>query len=175
MLSVPSGQSALGLTRAIAIASLAATIVQPIAFAAIVFLPAVLLGATLTVPRADDAKVFIFLVLVVASAHILLLGVPGFLLLRRMNRLDTRRIAWLGFAAGTLPLAIVSWPLAHDYPGYSEWANWYGRAVTLIDHGTTTFFGWLIYIVRIVAFGLLGVLGSLIFWHVWKRFTPNGR
>lgn len=51
---------------------------------------------------------------------------------------------------------------------YSEGANWHGHVVTFIDHGTTTFFGWLVYVERIVTFGLPGVLGAIVFWVVWS-------
>ena len=161
----------LGLMRAIAAASIAATLVQPVGFAAIVFLPVLITGEKIGSLNPEQAHFFVANVLFVAFAHVMLLGIPAFLLLRKWKRLHVRTISSAGFIAGAVPVAAFSWPLRRDWTGFSSGGNYHGHYVRFIEDGTFTLYGWLSYVESVATFGLLGVLGAVVFWIVWHRIA----
>jgi hypothetical protein len=114
-------------------------------------------------------------VIAVAALHVLLLGVPIFLLLRRFGRLTPRNIVLAGFVAGCLPMGAVGFPLRGDMKGFSASHNWHGHFGATIEDGVTTGFGWITYVDSVVLLGLQGALGAFVFLKVWTRLAPPAR
>ncbi|WP_368562302.1 hypothetical protein [Pseudoxanthomonas sp. UTMC 1351] len=143
-------------------AVLAATLAAPLLLSLYVY---VLIGPY-------DSKGALLLIMVVALvsslAHVLLLGLPAFFLLRWRGWLKTRTIAAAGLLAGALPMAVITWPypLSQRY-SYSSSGMWHGRQVDFIADGLPTMFGWFRYLEGVATFGLLGVASALAFWFTW--------
>ena len=110
-----------------------------------------------------------FYVVVVAAAFVLVLGIPAFVALKRLNRLSWSSIACAGFLAAAIPIAIYSWPLWTSNPGSSFGGNWYGTYVEFERHGVTTVFGWLNYLENVVWFGIQGLAGAMVFYWAWLK------
>lgn len=140
------------------------------ALASVLFLPviAVVAGLLLGGHEGMAAGLLIGLAtLVVVVPHVLLLGVPAFLLLRRLRRLGVLTMALAGLVAGMLPAGLYSWPYWQRHPGHTFERGWHGNAVTVVRDGVPTFHGVLIHLERTFIFGLLGVACALVFWFCW--------
>jgi len=115
-----------------------------------------------------QAGLFIALmVFVVVAPHVLLLGLPAFLLLRRAGRLNGGSMAAAGFLAGALPLGLYGWPYWRRHPGYTATRSWLGDEVTVVADGVPTLHGWLVHLQTVAVLGLLGTISALAFWWVW--------
>ncbi|KAF1719993.1 hypothetical protein [Pseudoxanthomonas wuyuanensis] len=106
-------------------------------------------------------------VLLVVVPHVLLLGVPAFLLLRHLRRLGGWTMALAGLVAGMLPAGLYSWPYWRRHPGYTFDRDWHGNAVTVVRDGVPTLHGVLMHLESMFIFGLLGVVCALVFWFCW--------
>ena len=106
-------------------------------------------------------------VVVVAAAAVLVLGLPAFLLLRRFGRDSWLSMATTGFILGALPIAATSWPRHLD--GYSSGENWHGKYIDLYLNGVPTDYAWITYAESVVYFGLHGLVGSIVFYAVWRK------
>jgi len=164
------------------LASIAAVLVQPVAFAllkAVLMVISLLGGATMSegaLPRLLQQLVLIsFYVIVVAAAFVAVLGVPLFLALKRMGRLGWRSVLAAGFLAAAIPLALFSFPLWRDSPGFSYGANWHGTYVRFIENGVYTIYGWFNYVEDIVQFGVQGLAGAAVFYYVWLKVHEHRR
>ena len=118
-----------------------------------------------------EAQTGMFLALAVAIVvvpHVLLLGLPIFLLLRRLHRVGAGTMAGAGFLAGMLPLGLYSWPYWTRYPGHSATRDWHGRQVSLVEDGMPTAYAVLVHLEGVAVLGLLGALCALVFWGVWR-------
>lgn len=144
----------------IAIAALAASLALPLAAVAAGLLMAGLEG------MAGGALIGMF-VLAVAAPHVLLLGVPAFLLLRRLRRLGGRSMALAGLLAGMVPAGLYSWPYWKRHPGYTAERDWHGEVVTTVRDGVPTVYGVLMHLETAFIFGLLGMACALVFWFCW--------
>lgn len=112
---------------------------------------------------------------VVTAGHLLILGLPAFLVLRWRRILSWRSLALCGFLAGCLPVAVLSWPLGSDY-GYTSGGNWFGSYVIFYRDGVPSLYGWLRYVQGAVLLGLLGLACALAFWRIWlwlESAEPN--
>jgi hypothetical protein len=151
-------------------ASFAAIAIQPIVFVMLFLLPMVALGAEIS--RKDFLSLPLFSALI-AVPFVVIVGIPSLIILRHFNRLSWRSLGAVGFIAAALPIAIYSWS---DYPGYSSGGNWYGAPADFVINGRKTPFGWLQYAQGILEFGLHGLIGALVFYLVWHRWSgPNNR
>ena len=83
----------------------------------------------------------------ISAAHMIVLGIPAFLLLRRMRMANHWSLALAGFVLGFAPIALMS--LADPSMG-----------------GSSNFFSFLV-------FGILGAFSALVFWFVWCSLGPN--
>ena len=156
--------------KAIIFATISAVVVQPIAFFALFLAPSLLAGASLT--RSDLFGLPMFAA-IIAIPFIVLIGIPSFLILRRLHRLSWLSLAATGIFGAALPLAIFGWP-ANRYSGYSSGGNWHGRSVEFFVNGVPTIYGWLGYAQGIMQFALHGLVGALVFYFVWRRVNdPN--
>jgi predicted membrane-bound mannosyltransferase len=88
-------------------AAVAAVLVQPLLFVC-TFAPAVWV---LTSAQALRGLAFLMIcVLVLATTVVAVLGVPAFLVLRRMRRESRKFVAATGFVLGSLPMMALTWP-----------------------------------------------------------------
>ena len=151
-----------------------------LAFLAAILTPACLMtlwylyGQFATFP-ADDPYIwvrtrgFFVICFAISAAHVLLLGVPGYLLLRWRNAVRWWSIIASGFALAAIPVALWSWPLR--YPELKSSASING-VQTMID-GVPTTAGWLQYAEGIFFFAACGALSGLAFWLALRAMSPN--
>ena len=162
--------------KAIALASLAAVLVQPLVFALVTtaLLTISLLGGA-TMNDGDLPMLFLQLgplsiyVVVVGAAFVVVVGIPLFLVLKRMGKLGWRSILSTGFLAAAIPFAVIALPMLRDSSGFSYGANWHGTYVQFVQNGVYTMYGWLNYLEEIVRFGIHGLAGAAAFYLVWLR------
>ena len=149
------------------VAAIAAVVVQPLVLFAR-FVPALLSSSE----PMYGVGLFLVAVCVVAAAVVLVLGVPAFLLLRRLQRESWISLALTGVVLGALPIAL-SWPRHLD--GYSAGSNWHGKYVQTYVNGTPTNYAWLSFAENVAFFGLHGLVGALAFYGVWQRLNRTER
>ena len=111
--------------------------------------------------------------LVVAAAFVFVVGIPLFLVLKRMGRLGWRSILPAGFLAAAIPFAGIGFPLLRDSSGFSYGANWHGTYVQFVENGVYTMYGWLSYLEEVVRFGIHGLAGAAAFHLVWLRLHES--
>src|SRR5512134_3425671 len=149
--------------KAIVTASFAAILVQPPVFALVMtaLLVISLLGGA-TTGDGDVQEMLVALaqmsifVIVVAAIFVAVLGVPLFLVLKRVGGLNWRSILLAGFLAAAIPYALFAFPLWIDSSGFSYGENWHGTYREFIVDGVYTVYGWLNYLEEIVRFGIQG-------------------
>lgn len=110
-------------------------------------------------------RTVMFACLAISMLHVVVLGIPGFLILRWRRALSWPSILLTGFVLGAIPGAILSWPL--QYAGMQASAIHDGVA-TMID-GVPTLAGWLDYVGGVFVLGAYGVSGAAAFWLVQRR------
>jgi hypothetical protein len=156
--------------KAALFASLAAIAVQPLFFTTWILLPPAISG---DVDLNDLRQVMELLIFVVAFAagFVLLLGLPLFFVLHRSGRDSWASLAGTGFVVAGLPVSILSWPIR---TGSSSGGGWHGSYVQFVVDGVPTVYGWLQYVEGIVIYGLHGLIGAIVFFHVWRHYSgPN--
>ena len=150
-----------------------------IAFAAAIFAPACLMAlwylyGQFEAFKPDDPYIWIrsrnFLVicLAISAAHVIVLGIPTYVLLRWRNAVRWWTTIPSGFLLGAVPAAIFSWPLR--YPGLKTSASING--VQTMINGVPTLAGWLQYLEGLSFMGACGIVGATAFWLIW-RMSPN--
>ncbi len=135
-------------------------------YISIAFLCAVFAPALLFAPFSIPAALFVFLF---ALGHVTILGIPTFLLLDRLKKVNFLSILISGFLIASLSEAVRSWP--RQYPEVKSTSTfWDGEKMvaTMID-GVPTFAGWVAYLKGIGFFGLFGLFSAFVFWLVWRR------
>ena len=143
------------------------------AFAAAALAPACILTAWYLYDQfirfeADDPYIWIrtrtvsLLFLALSTLHVVVLGIPCYIVLRWRNALHARSVLVSGFALGAIPGAIVSWPMQYAGTQYSSVIN----GVTMIADGVTTTAGWMRFFSGILFLGLCGLSGATMFWLV---------
>jgi len=102
---------------------------------------------------------FFFICLVISAAHVMALGIPAYLLLRWRGLFRWWSVLLAGFALGSIPAGVFSWPLR--YAGSRSSASVNG-VETMID-GVPTLAGWLQYAEGISFFGACGLGAAAVF------------
>jgi len=129
--------------------------------------------------EADDPYIwvrtrsFMLICLFIASAHVVFLGLPAFLVLRKINAIRWWSTVATGFLMACIPIAVWAWPL--KYPELkSNSSHWDGQKMvqTMID-GVPTMEGWLSYGSGVLFMGAFGAIGGLAFWLVLHRHEPQ--
>ena len=143
-------------------ASIAAVLIQPVVFMAR------LSPAYFESPQGFSGLGFILMyVLAVATAAVVILGIPAFLLLMKCQRANWRSVAATGFALAMLPSVVLSWP--RRLTGYSSGVNWHGKYVDIYINGEPTKYAWLTFGESTLYFGIHGLVGALAFYMVWRQ------
>jgi hypothetical protein len=107
------------------------------------------------------------IILFIAGAHLLFLGLPTLWALHRAARVTALNMALAGFFIGSLGVALLLWPV--DQGGGSFSATWHGEFRELRVNGRPTLFGWLHYLEVVSLFGTHGLVSALVFHSVWRR------
>ena len=112
--------------------------------------------------------------LFIALGHVVVLGLPAFLLLSHFGRANVWTSALSGFVIACIPVGAFSWPLR--YPEMKTTASaWNGTEIvqTMVD-GVPTLAGWLQYLQLVGFFGAFGLVSGLTFWLVYRQgMSPN--
>jgi len=156
----------------ILLASIAALAIQPLVFLIWMGLPFAFTSEDFPWNEFPDmARAVTFF----AAIHLLLLGIPVFLVMWKKNWLSATRIALAGFLVGMLFPLIVGWP--RNEPGSGSWSSgyFYGPNRDFVIDGVTTIYGWLSYVQSVVIYGLHGVAGALAFYFTWKLLQNRGQ
>lgn len=103
---------------------------------------------------------FLGLSLFVSAGFVLLLGIPTYFILRRLNLVSWWSTLGSGFALAAVPMAIFTWPLRYLELKTNASVN---GVVTMID-GTPTMAGWAQFIEGVTFLGVCGLVGALAFW-----------
>jgi hypothetical protein len=124
---------------------------------------------------ADDPYIWIrtrnFLVicLSVAGAYVVALGIPTYLLLRKLNAIRWWSTIGAGFFLSAVPVAIFAWPLRYSDMNTSATVD----GVQTMINGVPTTAGWLQYVSGFSFFGACGAVAALSFLGRVAQVIPN--
>ncbi len=154
--------------RAIALASLAAILVQPFVY--------VLWGDVALPAQGGPAAMPALMTVLewgvmVAGAFVVVVRVPLFLLLGWLGRRDRATVLACGALIATVPAAVRGWPLTAVCDSCSSAGRWHGHFVQFQTNGVLTPYAWLRYLEGMALFGVHGFVGALVFYVVWRRST----
>jgi hypothetical protein len=152
--------------KATMLAALAAIAIQLPLFA-ILSLPPLLIGGAGV--DAGDIAFYASAVLLVATATVLLVGLPVFALLRQYGHASMRSTVLAGLVIGAVPILVLGWPLHGLYGGYSSGGDWFGHTVDFYRNGVPTYYAWLDYAVNAIRLAIHGAIGAMLFYWVWRR------
>lgn len=107
------------------------------------------------------------LVVMVATPFVVVLGLPAFLVLRRLGRSRIAETAAAGLVLAIAPLAILNWPARRYGATFSANGNWHGHHVDFFINGEPTLYGWLQFAGGLLQFGVHGLVGALVFRAIW--------
>lgn len=108
---------------------------------------------------------FLRMCMAISAAHVVVLGVPTYLLLRKLSVIRWWTIVGSGFVLGAVSVAVFSWPLRYQEFGASASVD----GVTTMINGIPTMAGWLQYAYSVSFFGVCGAIGAFGFWVVWRK------
>ncbi|HTV50241.1 MAG TPA: hypothetical protein VME21_03575 [Steroidobacteraceae bacterium] len=156
---------------------ISSTRIEAAAFASAALAPALIGGATFAALGAAPAfalRLAIF-ALLIALAHVLLLGVPAAWLVRQRHPISWAIAVTMGFVIGALPTGLWAWPLWHTQRGMSA-SDWNGRAlVQTVVNGVPTWAGWMQYLRLLMLAGAFGASGGIAYWWVRRRLLRAAR
>lgn len=156
--------------KAIIFAALSAIAVQPIVFCIWLFAPGIVRGNA-TIKVLGEIASASYLVLIVAAVFVFMLGIPIFLILRRLNKVNAISMNCSGFLVGAIPMLILAFPIDNPGSGFSYGGNWHGTYVQGMIDGVYTKYAWYIFIEKVIGFGMHGLIGAYIFLRVWQRYA----
>ena len=142
--------------------------VQPVLFACWAGLPYLRAGEMVPLVELLELSP---IVLMIAGAHLLVLGLPTFWALHRTARATPLNAALAGFFIGGLGIALLAWPANSGGGSFS--ATWHGEFREFVVDGKPTLVGWLSYLESVSLFGTHGLVGALVFYAVWRRRKTN--
>jgi len=144
------------------IALVAASVAVPAALAAYL---------VVTVPgRLDGLQVVLAIAWLVCLLHLVVLGVPAFVLLNRRGVLRWTTICSSGFLGGALPVGLIGYPSPSS--GYSSGGTWHGKYVEFYRNGEPTQYAWFSHLENSLLWGAFGVVAAVVLWHVWLALSP---
>lgn len=111
----------------------------------------------------------IVIIFIVSSLHVIMLGVPAFIVGWYFKSIRWWTSIVASFIIGALPTAIFLWPL--KYPQLQTTSSrWNGeKMVQTMIGGDPTVTGWTDWVSAFVIMGLFGVSGGITFWLIWRQ------
>jgi hypothetical protein len=106
----------------------------------------------------------------IALAHVVLLGVPVALVLRRIGRWGVLPMGIAGLLVGALPYGIFSFPR-----GDKAGVDVFNDGVQTMANGVTTAAGWMDWLQEAAVFGVLGVLGALAYFAAHQAVAQKAK
>ncbi|MFZ6798289.1 hypothetical protein [Undibacterium sp. Di24W] len=147
------------------IAALAAVLIQPI-----VMLLRLAPDYLASPQPLNGIGLMIVAILAVASAAVLILGIPTFLALRKLGKDSWLSMASAGLILGALP-NVFFWP--RQMEGYSAGHNWHGTYVDTYIDGIPTNYAWLSYAEGVFFMAMHGLAGALIFYVILRGLNRS--
>ena len=114
----------------------------------------------------DEWWIVAGLLFAIALAHVVLLGVPAVVLLRRIGRYRLLPMSIAGALVGALPYAIFSFPF-----NVAAGVDVFNDGVQAMANGVATSAGWLEGVQEAAVFGALGFVGALAFYGVHRAIA----
>lgn len=111
---------------------------------------------------------FAAICLAISAAHVIVLGIPAYLVLRWRGSLRWWTALLSGFVLGAIPVGVVSWPLCYSDLKSSATSN----GVQIMVDGIPTMAGWFQYLGGISLFGAFGIFSAAVFWVILSM-NPN--
>ncbi|HSC08979.1 MAG TPA: hypothetical protein VLD59_19300 [Steroidobacteraceae bacterium] len=120
-------------------------------------------------------RTFATIALFISAVHVLVLGLPAFLLLHGLGKVRWWSAITGGFVLGCIPVGVWTWPMRYtDLKSTSSYWDGEKMVQTMVD-GVPTAAGWLSYVSSVSLMGLLGALGGLAFWLAWWGVRGDNR
>ena len=113
--------------------------------------------------------VVLVVAIVVALGHTLLLGLIAAGWLIRVGKFRLLPMLSVGLVIGLIPAAIWQHPFKAAGTKSSSWSG----GVQTLDNGVLTQAGWIEYFQFIGSAGLLGAIGAMTFYFVYRGMSPN--
>ena len=132
---------------------------------AIGFSAAVVVAAVAASVLMETPAVFIF-ALPVAALHVVLIGAPAYLLLRKKLAPSAPAILAGAFLTGAVPLFLFLGLSSAGYGGRGS--NVWSDGVQTIFEGELTLAGWLELVTMSGYFGACGLAGGFVFWLITR-------
>jgi hypothetical protein len=111
---------------------------------------------------------FLAICLAISAAHVVVLGIPAYFLLRWRGLIRWWSALLAGFVLGSVPAGAITWPLRYASPGSYVSSN----GVDTMVNGVPTIAGWLQYLGGTAFFGACGFVAALAFCAV-RGISPN--
>ncbi len=108
------------------------------------------------------------LCVLISAAHVVFLGIPAYLVLRRLHALRWWSIIGCGFVLGAVPYALLASPFWYANAG--SYSN--AGGVDMMINGHATLAGWLQYATAASFMGACGAGAALAFWLVSRTHEP---
>lgn len=151
---------------AVAVAALAASVPVPL-------LALLLLAESDGVAQLLAQRWFVAAIWMGTVAHVLVIGVPAFLLLGRLGHRNGWRMATAGLLGGALPIGLSAWPRGDFSPGSTSEREVLGHTLVTMQDGLPTLAGYAMHVVYMAIPGLLGMVSALVFWWCWRRLDDK--
>ena len=113
--------------------------------------------------------VVLLVAIIVSLAHTLLLGLVAAGWLFRVGKFRPLPMLLTGLVIGIVPAAIWQHPWKQVGTQSSSWSG----GVQTVDNGVLTVAGWIDYFQFVGCAGILGAMGAMAFYYVYKGMSPN--
>ncbi|WP_158678928.1 hypothetical protein [Pseudoalteromonas sp. T1lg75] len=116
----------------------------------------------------DGIGFYLLMNLLIATTVIIIIGLPVYLILQRLNSNTTFKVSLVGFLIPVIILCII-YLTNSDYSGYSAGENYYGTYRKTFIDGKRTFWGWVKVFESLVTYGVHGIVGAIVFHKIQTR------
>lgn len=113
---------------------------------------------------------FFVLCTLISAAHVIVLGLPAYAILRWRNVVRWWSTIASGFALGAIPHAVASWPTGNPPDASASFDG-----VSTLVNGVPTLAGWLQYFQSVAFFGACGATAATAFWLVVRSPDHSSR
>ena len=112
--------------------------------------------------------IYLIAVCLVSAMFILLVSLPSYFALKRIELNSMFYLAAAGFVIPVLILFGLEFAIADD-AGFSAGENYYGTYRSTFVSGRRTFWGWIKFLEQLVTYGIHGAIGAAVFHKVMLK------